>query len=47
MEQAVDDFHNQVGNVANMVLEEFREHFGDLYHAEGEVNVTHDTMEER
>lgn len=43
----MEDFHNQVGNVANMVLEEFREHFGDLYHAEGEVNVTHDTMEER
>ena len=45
--QAVEDYHNQIGNVANMVLEELREHFGDLYHAEDETNVSHDTMEER
>ena len=30
-----------------MVLEELREHFGDLYHAEDETNISHDTMEER
>lgn len=45
--QAVEDYHNQIGNVANMVLEELREHFGDLYHAEDETNISHDTMEER
>ena len=43
----MEDFHNQIGNVANMVLEELREHFGDLYHAEDETNISHDTMEER
>ncbi len=30
-----------------MVLQEFRENFGDLYHSDGEVDVTHDTIEER
>ena len=45
--KAVEDYHNQIGNVANMVLEELREHFGDLYHSDEETSITHDTMEER
>ncbi|KAK3092740.1 hypothetical protein FSP39_006770 [Pinctada imbricata] len=44
-QRAVEDFHNQVAQVANLILDEFREQFGDSYSSD-EPQTT-ETMETR
>ncbi|KAL3873547.1 hypothetical protein ACJMK2_036646 [Sinanodonta woodiana] len=44
-QRAVEDFHNQVGVVANLVLEEFRDMFGDDFKSLETVSV--ESMESR
>ena len=44
--QAVEDFHNQVGVVANLILDEFREQFGEGLTSGQEPN-TSEAMETR
>ncbi|CAH1791968.1 unnamed protein product, partial [Owenia fusiformis] len=45
-EKAVEDYHNQIASVADLVLEEFRESFGDELRA-GNAPLTTDSMEAR
>ena len=44
--QAVEDYHNQIGVVSNLILDEFREHFGDALSTGQEAN-TSEAMESR
>lgn len=45
-QRAVEDFHNQVGSVANLILDEFRDQFGDLLKVDDEPQTV-EAMESR
>ncbi|XP_061173813.1 cilia- and flagella-associated protein 70-like isoform X1 [Saccostrea echinata] len=45
-QRAVEDFHNQVGSVANLILDEFRDQFGDILKTD-DVPQTVEAMESR
>ncbi|XP_078315723.1 cilia- and flagella-associated protein 70-like isoform X16 [Crassostrea virginica] len=45
-QRAVEDFHNQVGSVANLILDEFRDQFGDLLKTDDEPQTV-EAMESR
>ncbi|XP_056020639.1 cilia- and flagella-associated protein 70-like isoform X5 [Ostrea edulis] len=45
-QRAVEDFHNQVGSVANLILDEFRDQFGDILKTDDEPQTV-EAMESR